>query len=103
MSFDNKDASIISKNARLRIHKVLSHMEENRKLSCSSSILTTSNCNGAEMLDIEDMVAARDKSTLTNSDLMEQDEFLLDPAQYIETQKPLLEASTLPRHCYLSN
>ena len=102
----NKKNDIIATNVRLRIQKVLSHMEENRKISCSSSILKANNCSGNhntdKILDIEDMVSQK-QEYVDESDLMEQDKYLLDPKLYRESQKPLLEASTLPRHCYLSN
>ena len=86
--------------------KMLKQMEENRKISCSSAILKANNCSGNhntdKILDIEDMVSQK-QEYVDESDLMEQDKYLLDPKLYRETQKPLLQASTLPRHCYSSN
>ena len=78
----NKKNDIIATNVRLRIQKVLSHMEENRKISCSSSILKANNCSGNhntdKILDIEDMVSQK-QEYVDESDLMEQDKYLLDP------------------------
>ena len=94
--------SLVPRNARKRIQKVLSHMERSRRVSCSSSILASNQCSNVmekdNMADIEDLIA----DNPFDMELMEQDKFILDPEEYVNTQKPLLHASTLPRHCYLS-
>ena len=71
--------SLVPRNARKRIQKVLSHMERSRRVSCSSSILASNHCSNVmekdNVADIEDLIAARPSEI----EPMEQDEKLLNP------------------------
>ena len=56
--------------------------------------------NGCDDVDIEDLCKPGPRHS---ADYRDDDEaYLFDPARFVETQKPVLSASSLPRECYNS-
>eukprot|EP00930_Biecheleria_cincta_P056575 TRINITY_DN4265_c0_g1_i2.p1 TRINITY_DN4265_c0_g1~~TRINITY_DN4265_c0_g1_i2.p1 ORF type:complete len:868 (+),score=158.89 TRINITY_DN4265_c0_g1_i2:58-2604(+) len=91
------ETAAIPVSVQRRLQHVLQHLAKSKVSSCSGT-LDTSACAGE---DIEDLGKASQRCH--SADALDEDEkVLFDPQRFAETQKPLLEASTLPSECYSS-
>lgn len=79
------DMTLIPAEARKRLQAVLRHTAGGGRSSC----VHAGSCGAAEPRDIEDLCPPESSAA-----------FSFDPRLFAETQKPLLEASTLPGACY---
>ena len=90
-----------------RVRKVVQHLTgENASGHGKECSRVCSNpCSSAPVGDIEDLghVCSRPCGVKHSGHHFDDtSEHLFDPKRFKETQKPLLEASTLPRECYNS-
>jgi len=77
--------------------RVLGHLAEKRKTACLGA-MSHQSCSGGTA-DIEDI----EKSLRTSIDSYDDREgILFESSRFQDTQRPLLEASTLPREVYTS-
>lgn len=107
------DSEDCSKEAILkRISKVLNHLAAKKTCSHHKQVCTTKNAlktkqcshtcehrtGDSSLVDIEDLHKIKHSGDFLDNDC----DRLFDAARFAETQKPLLQASTLPRECYNS-
>lgn len=93
------DESQVPVAVRRRLATVLSHLAKNQKEPCEGAVRHQT-CNGGA-IDMEDLASSTVRLHAADK-LDEKPDVLFDPKRFAATQRPLLEASTLPPEVYSS-
>lgn len=85
-----------------RLAAVLSHLAEDRAEPCEGAV-RHQKCGGSAV-DVEELASAVPRASRANASdhFDDRADVLFDPSRFAATQKPLLEASTLPPEVYSS-